>query len=90
MSLAQLRRAKGQHMRRLDQQSKRVDKLIAKLLVEAMLHDLGDQIPTRGRNRLPDAAQRHVRKINRSIHEHTQKVLQEALNERGFAGIKRL
>jgi hypothetical protein len=91
MTHKKLAKAQGPDKQRLNQQSKRVDKLVSSVLVEALSKDVGEKLPVNTRKRLPEAARQYVRKVNRNIYQHSQKMLQTALQEgiKGLSGVRR-
>jgi hypothetical protein len=91
MTNTKLRRAQGPDRHRLAQQSKLVDELVSSLLSDALLQDLGDNMPQKARKRLPEAARKYVRKLNRDVYQHSQKMLRAALQEgiKGLSGVRR-
>ena len=89
MSAEKIRRKKGPEMHRLMQQSKRLDKLMAKLWTE-FFQDIPN-IPEKDRKKLPRISEKFVHLLNKRIYESSQQLrLSSIAAGEGLKGIKRL
>lgn len=75
-----LRRRQGPDLHRISQQSKKVDRLMAQLLVEAITLEVPD-LPKGVKKGLPKAADKFVRDFNRKIHEYIQEMRAEGMKQ---------
>jgi hypothetical protein len=76
-------------MRGLAQQSKRVDTLMTRLLVEGMRKDLPD-LSLQAKRKLPALSQRFVEKLNSKIHESTKQIRLAAAPAESPKGLRKL